>query len=448
VDDVQIRYAKSGDAHVAYQVLGDGPFDLLELNNGTILSIDAIADEPHWRRWEDRLASFARLIRFDLRGIGLSDPFSGGSPSVDAWTDDALAVLNAAGSERAAVMGMSTGALIALTLAVREPSRVSALVLVHATARTLRAPDYPAGVPEETFRAFLGGLLDTDSPAGNADDIAMMAPSLVGDRQFCEWWLRAGHRSSSPAAARAQHEAAFWTDVRDLLPAIATPTVVVHRVDNPFVRVGNGRYLAEHIAGAKYVELPGADHLPFAGDAETLLDEVQEFLTGERPVPGAERILATVLFTDIVGSTERAARLGDHEWRHLLEEHNEIIRHQLGRFGGREVNTTGDGVLAVFDAPARAIRCALAIRESLRGADISVRAGLHTGEIEVMTGGVGGIAVHIGARVSALAGADEILVSSTVKDLVTGSGITFEDRGQHELKGVPETWRVWAVVSG
>ena len=445
--DADIRYAKNGDVHIAYQVVGDGPLDLLELSNGTILSIDAIADEPHWRRWEERLASFARLIRFDMRGTGLSDASGDKPPSLDLWVEDALAVLDAARSERAALMGMSTGGSIALKLAVDRPERVTAMVLVHATARTLRAVDYPQGVPEEVMNAFLGAMLDTDQAAGSFDEVSIMATSLARDAQFREWWLRAGHRTS-PSAARAQHRTAFWLDVRDLLPEVAVPTLVIHRRDNPFMRVGHGRYLAEHIPAAKYVELRGADHLPFSGEADELLDEVQEFLTGERPVPGAERVLATVLFTDIVGSTERAALAGDHGWRQVLEQHNEIIRRQLGRFGGREVKSMGDGVLAVFDAPARAIRCAIAIRDSLRATEIRVRAGLHTGEIELMAEDVGGIAVHIGARISALAGADEILVSSTVKDLVTGSGITFESRGTHTLKGVPDSWTLYSVTDG
>jgi class 3 adenylate cyclase len=441
----EIRYTKSGDRHVAYQVRGDGPIDLLALNTGCQIWIDR-DDEPHWSRFDRRLASFSRLIRFDPSGVGLSDPLVGGSgPTIERWTQDAVAVLDAVGSPHAAMFAVSTGGLVAMLFSATYPERTSAQVLMHCHARVVSDSDYPFGYPQDVVDHFMEAVTDPGYQGEAVDDVAMSAPSLAGDVEFRSWWKRAGERNASPATARAIDDLTLHADIRSVLPLINTPTLVLHRVDNAFLPIGHGRYLAEHIAGAKLIELPGEDHLPFAGDTETLIGEIEEFLTGTRATPNTDRALATILFTDIVESTKRAAGTGDRRWRELLDNHDRMAGRQVHRFGGRQVKTTGDGILALFDGPARAIQCGLAICEGANQLGMEVRVGVHTGEVERRGDDIAGIGVNIAARVQARAQPGEVWVSRTVTDLVTGSGIIFHDRGEHPLKGVPETWRLFSV---
>jgi class 3 adenylate cyclase len=430
---------------IAYQVLGDGPIDLLLYSAGTI-PIDCMDEQPPIARFQRRLASFTRVLRFDQRGVGLSDRGTPSNPPTrEELAQDAVAVLDAVGSEHAAVFVSGPSSPVGLTTAARYPERVSHLIVVNGWARTMSAPDYPHGADPNT--AASGKLAaEPDAVDQGFDLLALAAPSVAGDPEFRAWFDRVGNLGATPAMARAMMTAFFEADVRDLLPLIRMPTLIMHRHDiSPPFDAGHGRYLAEHIAGAKYAELSGRDLFYWVGESRDMLDEIEEFLTGSRGGSGAERVLATVLFTDIVGSTDRAAQLGDGPWRDLLDRHDQSVRVQIGRFHGREVKTVGDGFVATFDSPGRAIECALAIRDTLATYDVGVRAGIHTGEIEVRGDDVAGLAVHIGARVSALAGPGEVLVSSTVKDLVVGSSITFNERGEHELKGVPGTWRLYAV---
>jgi class 3 adenylate cyclase len=441
----EIRYAKSGDRHVAYQILGEGPIDLLGLSIGCNVWIDR-DDEPHWNRFDRRLASFSRLIRFDPGGVGLSDPLVGGSgPTIECWTQDAAAVLDAVGSPHAALFGVANGGLVALLFAATYPERTSSLVLMHCFARMVRDWDYPWGWPQEVVQHFVDAVTDPGYRGDIVDDLALSAPSLARDVEFRSWWKRAGEHSGTPATARAQDLLSNSADMRSVLPTIQTPTLVLHRVDNPFLRIGQGRFLAENIAGAKFLELPGEDHLPFAGETDALLGEIEEFLTGTRGTPNTDRGLATILFTDIIESTKRAARTGDRPWRELLDNHDRMASRQVRRFGGRQVNTTGDGVIATFDGPGRAIQSGLAICEGAGQLGIELRVGIHTGEVERRGDDVAGIAVHIAARVEALAESGQVLVSRTVVDLMAGSAIDFADRGEHVLKGVPGTWRLFSV---
>jgi class 3 adenylate cyclase len=445
VDVPEIHYAKRGDLHVAYQVLGDGPIDLLAFNSGSNIWIDR-DHEPHWSRFDRRLASFSRLIRFDPSGVGLSDPLVGGSrPTIDGWMQDAVAVLDAVGSSRAALFGVSTGGLVAMLFSATYPERTSVQVLMHCFARLARDSDYPWGVPQHVLDRFMDTVTDPDYRGDVVDDLAMSAPSLATDVEFRSWWKHAGQRAASPAGARAQDVVTMGTDIRAVLPLIKTPTLVMHRVDNAFVRSAHARYLAENIAGARLVELPGRDHLPHVGDTDAVLDEIEEFLTGSRGTSNTDRMLATILFTDIVDSTKRAAGTGDRRWRELLDNHDGMAGRQVHRFGGRQVKTTGDGILATFDGPARAIQCGLALCEGARQLGVEVRVGLHSGEVERRGDDVAGIGVHIAARVQACAQPGEVWVSRTMTDLVTGSGIVFSDRGEHQLKGVPGAWQLFTV---
>jgi class 3 adenylate cyclase len=359
---------------------------------------------------------------------------------------DAIAVLDAVGSSRAALFGVGHGGLVALLLSATTPERTSALVLMHCWARLVRDADCPWGIPQHVVDRFVEAVTDPGYQGEPVDDVAMMAPSLATDPEFRSWWKHAGQQGASPVTARTMNLLGASSDLRSVLPMITTPTLILHRVDNPYVRIGHARYLAEHIADAKLIELPGRDHLPFVGETDELLGEIEEFLTGSRAVPTADRVLATVLFTDIVDSTSRAASTGDRRWRDLLNDHDRMANRQVQRFGGRHVKATGDGILATFDGPARAVQCGLALCEGARQLGLDVRVGLHTGEIERRGDDVAGIGVHIAARVEALAQPGEVWVSRTVTDLVTGSGIDFSDRGEHHLKGVPGTWQLFAVV--
>ena len=438
----QTRYADSGGVSVAYQVVGDGPLDLVYVP-GWVSNIEYCWEEPSLARYYRRLASFSRLILFDKRGTGLSDRVAA-YPTLDERMDDVRAVLDAVGSERAAVFGHSEGGSLAVVFAAAHPERTLALVTVGIFAKRVWSEDYPWAPTPEERRRFFDAIRDG---WGGVVDLATLAPSMVDDVAFGRWWATYLRLSASPAAALTLARWNTDIDIRRVLPSVRVPTLVLHRRGDLDAHIEEGRYIARQIPGARFVELPGVDHLPWVGDADALLDEVEEFLTGMRHAVEPDRVLATVLFTDIVDSTKRAVAAGDRRWRETLEAHHTLTRRELARHRGREVKTLGDGFLAVFDGPARAIRCATAIRDAVHPLGIRVRAGVHTGECEVMGDDLGGVAVHIAARVTAEAGGDEVLASGTVKDLVAGSGIAFEDRGLRTLKGLPEPWRVFAVAS-
>ena len=430
------RYAKSGDVHIAYQVFGEGPINLV-LASPFVSNVEHWWDEPDVARWLLRLASFARVVMLDKRGTGMSDRVAE-LPGLDERMDDLRAVMDAAGMEKAALLGISEGGPLCALFAATYPERCTALVLYGSFARF--ASWFPT---EEALAEFFSYV---DQAWGSGGSLPMFAPSRENDPAFQRWWGRFERLGASPAAASALMRMNSQIDISGIVSTIRVPTLVIHRIEDVTINVEGGRYLAEHIPGARYIELPGKDHIPFVGDnAFEIVDAIEEFLTGARaPVP-VDRVLATVLFTDIVGSTEKAAALGDHRWRDLLDNHHATIRSNLARFRGHEVKTTGDGILATFDGPARGVRCACAIAGEIRRLGIEVRAGLHTGECEMFDDDVGGIAVHIGARVAALAGVGEVLVSGTVKDLVAGSGLRFGDRGSQSLKGVPGEWRIFEV---
>jgi class 3 adenylate cyclase len=439
----ETRYARAGDVHIAYQVLGDGPVDIV-LVDQWFSHVEAQWDVPPLAAFRERLGAFSRLIMFDKRGSGLSDPIATSQlPTLDAWMDDVSAVLDAVGSKRAVIVANIGAGLIGATFAASHPERVSSLVLVDCFARFLAAPDFPFGAPPEALEP---ALEEAEVGTGRGVMIDLFAPSVAHDDRLRRSWARYERQQASPGTTKAVVRLIYETDIRDVLPTIHVPTLVIHRADGRVFPIAHGRYLADHIPGARLVELPGADQLIWAGDQQQVVAEIQDFVTGVRPSPEPTRVLATVLFTDIVGSTARATELGDMAWRSLIEEHDRLVRGELDRSGGRLVKTTGDGLLATFDGPARAVRAASAIRDALHGAGVEIRAGLHTGEIELLGDDVAGIGVHIGSRVAALAGEGEILVSSTVRDLVAGSGIGFQDRGRHTLKGVPDKWRVYAVT--
>jgi class 3 adenylate cyclase len=440
------RYASCGETDIAYQVFGDGPIDLLLLP-GPSIPIDSVDAEPSMYRFHRRLASFARVIRLDQRGIGLSSRVS----STDTigpkfWANDVIAVMNAVGCERATVVAPGFTAMTGLVLAADYPERVSSLVIINGGARTLYAPDYPMGLELDTTDPYTTILTEPDAVDQGFDMLRIIAPSVADDDAFRAWWDTAGNRAASPSMARAMINTIRHADVRDTLPRITAPTLILHRTDSEFTPVGHGQYLAERIAGSRFVELPGEDTLYWVGNTGPLLDEIEEFITGMRGGSDSERLLTTIVFTDIVGSTERAALLGDDRWRDLLDNHDTIVRHELQRFGGREVNTAGDGFVATFSSPSAAIACADEIVDAVRVLGIEVRVGIHAGEVEVRGTDVAGMAVHIGARVSALAGASEVLVSSTLRDIVTGSRHRFGERGETALKGVPGEWRLYSLV--
>ena len=439
------HYAKSGDLYIRYDVIGDGPIDLLGFSNGSSVWVDR-DDEPHWSRFDRRLASFSRLIRFDPSGVGLSDPLSSRAmPSVELWMQDAIAVLDAVGSPRPALFGVGSGGHVAMLLSATYPERVSALVLMHSWSRLIRDDDYPCGIPRHFVERFISTVANPSQSGDNLDDLALMAPSVASDPEFRSWWSTAGERSAGPRIAQAMNTIGALTDIRTILPLIQVPTLILHRVDCGYIRPGHSHYLADHIAGAKLVELPGQDHLPYVGDTDPVVEEIEEFLTGARAAPNTDRILATILFTDIVDSTKQAAATGDRRWHELLDNHDRMTVRQIQRFGGRQVKTTGDGVLATFDGPARAIQCGLAIADGARQLGIDVRIGLHTGEVERRGDDIAGIAVHIASRVQSHAQPGEVWVSRTVTDLVAGSNVRFRDEGEHALKGVPGTWQLFVV---
>jgi pimeloyl-ACP methyl ester carboxylesterase len=435
------QYTKSGDVNIAYQVAGDGPLDLVFVP-GFVSHLDLDWEEPRSAHLLDRLASFSRLIRFDKRGTGLSDR-PGGLPDLETRMDDVRAVMDAVGSERAALFGYSEGGPMCILFAATFPERTSALVLYGSFAkRSHPDEDYPWA---PTWAERLEYAAETERTWGEEADVQRIAPSA--DAAMVKWLATRAHASASPGAARDLILMNSQVDVREVLPTIRVPTLVLHRTGDLDSSLDEGRYIAERVPGAQFLELAGVDHVPFI-DPDPIIDEVEEFLTGVRRGPEPTRVLATVVFTDIVGSSSRAADMGDRAWRELLESHHAEVRRQLVRFGGSEVDTAGDGFFAAFDGPARAIRCACAVRDAVRPLGLAIRAGVHTGECERVDGKFGGIAVHTGARVAAKADSGEVLVSQTVKDLVAGSGIEFDDRGAHELKGVPGEWRLYSVAGG
>jgi pimeloyl-ACP methyl ester carboxylesterase len=425
VMQVETAYARSGNVHIAYQVVGRGPLDLVYVP-GWVSHVELAWEEPILAHFLHRLASFSRLITFDRRGSGLSDRVPDNQmPTLEVGMDDLQAVMDAVGSERAALFAVSDGGSLSTLFAATHPERTTALITFGCFAKRIWSPDYPwAPTPEKREQEY--GLVERER--GSQIDLSRHTPSEIDDEEF--------------ALLRMNTQ----IDIRHVLPAIRVPTLVIHRTGDWDSNVEEGRWIAARIPGARFVELPGDDHLPWVGDQDTILDEIQGFLSGVRPSLESDRALATVLFTDIVSSTEWAARLGDRAWREILERHHGLVRKELGRFRGREVDTAGDRFFATFDGPARAIRCACTIRDGVRQMGIEVRAGVHTGEIDLAGERVGGLAVHIGARVAASAQASEVLVSRTVKDLVAGSGIHFTDRGPHLLKGVPGEWTLFAAT--
>jgi len=436
----ETRYARSGGVNIAYQVVGNGPRDLV-LVPGWVSNIDVFWEEPTLARLLTRLASFSRLILFDKRGTGLSDRVSD-MPTLEVRMDDVRAVMDAVGSQRAALFGYSEGGAMCALFAATYPDRAAALIMGGAFARRTGAPDYPWGPSAEQHLAFAEQM---EREWGGAIGIDVRCPSMAHDERYRRWWARWLRASASPAAAATLMRMNMEIDIRHVLPAVRVPTLLLHSRNDRTIDFGASRYMAEHIPGAKLVELHGIDHVPWGCDSDAIGDEIEEFLTGARHDAQPDRVLATVLFTDIVGATERAARLGDRRWHDLLDSHHALIRRELAHFRGQEIDTAGDGFLAAFDGPARAVRCACAISEEVRALGLEIRAGLHTGECELMGGKVGGIAVHTGARVAAQARTGEVLVSSTVRDLVAGSGLVFQDRGVQSLKGIPGEWRLFAV---
>ncbi|HJR19133.1 MAG TPA: adenylate/guanylate cyclase domain-containing protein [Actinomycetota bacterium] len=444
MDQPETRYARTPEGAVAYQVIGEGAIDLVFIPDW-MTNIAVWWEQPLIERFLRKLASFSRLIVFDKRGTGVSDPVPlGALPTLEHWMDDIRVVMDAAGSERAAIFGHGTP--MALVFAASYPERTRALAIAEGWARSVQTEGYPGGTPPELIDQAVSFITE-GWEREDYQGMAFASPNLPNDPPFLKWLARYRVLAMPPTTSGRVFRWGFDLDVRSVLPTISVPTLVLQRKSNPFFAAGHSRYLAERIPGAKYVELPGEDYVWFAGDQDSLLDEVQAFFTGVRGTADVDRVLSTVLFTDLVSSTERDAELGDRRWREILDRHDAIVRAHVEHFRGRLIKTTGDGVLATFDGPARAIRCAQAISDEVHALGLEIRSGLHTGEVELRGEDIGGIAVAIAARVMAKAGASEVLVSSTVKDLVVGSGLEFDDRGPHELKGVPGEWRLYAVRS-
>ncbi|MBA2372213.1 MAG: adenylate/guanylate cyclase domain-containing protein [Chloroflexi bacterium] len=439
----ETRYTRSGDVNIAYQVVGDGPIDLL-YSGGWITNVELGWEEPHIARFYERLASFSRLILFDKRGTGLSDRVPDDRPpTLEERTDDIRAVLDVVGSEHAALFGSSEGGSMCVLFAATYPGRVRALITHGIFAKRRWSPDHPWAPTWQERDEWLAGLA---ARWGGETDLSVIAPSLADDPSVKSWFARFARLSVSPSAAVALGRMNTDIDIRAVLPTIRVPTLMLHATGDRDARIEEGRWIAERIPGARLIELTGGDHVPFFANADRVVEEIQHFLTGARPPVEPDRFLATVLFTDIVEGTKRAAEIGDRRWRELVERHHGLVRAELRRHRGVEQDTAGDGFYATFDGPARAVRCALAVRDGVRELGIDIRAGVHTGECEQIGGKVGGLAAIIGARVRELAVPGEVLVSSTVRDLVPGSGLVFEERGPHRLKGIPDEWRVFAAV--
>jgi pimeloyl-ACP methyl ester carboxylesterase len=435
------QYTKSGDVSIAYQVLGSGPIDLVYAQ-GWITNVEYALENSDYARFLMRLGTFSRFIRFDRRGMGLSDR-DVGSSTLEERVDDIRAVMDAVGSEKASLLGVSEGGFMSVMFAATHPERTAALVLYGCYAKGSWAPDYPWELTDEQRKT---GVADLERGWGGPFDLENAAPSMAKDEAARSWFGAYLRYSASLTAAKELLYLHHSLDVRDVLPAVRVPTLVLHRTGDRWARLAGGRYLAEHIPGAKLVELPGEDHIPWWGDQERLIGEIQEFLTGARSSPLTERILLTVLVTDIVGSTEKAAALGDLKWKGLLQSHDAAVRRELKNFDGQEINTTGDGFILAFTGPTRAIQCTQAIGQDLERLGLNMRAGLHTGECERRGSDLSGLAVHIASRISGKASSNGILVSSTVKDLVVGSGIMFRDEGTHSLKGIPDKWSLYSVL--
>jgi pimeloyl-ACP methyl ester carboxylesterase len=439
----ETKYVQNDGYHIAYQVVGNGQRDLIVIP-GFASHLEVAWEQPRNERWFRRVASYSRLILIDKRGTGLSDRVTNNNlPTLEQRLEDVIAVLDAVGSTRTAFCGISEGGAMAALFAATYPQRTTALILSGAWARAFKAPDYPWGFDPSTFQQRIEAVRNAWGTTASA---AFAAPSLASDDAFTQWWAKYNRMSASPGAVASLMRMAFEGDVRNVLPSISCPTLVLHRTNDPFVDIHHGRYLASHIPDARLVECSGGDHLHYVGDTEDYDNEFERFLTGDLKIVEPERVLATVLFTDIVGATEHASRALDRKWAELLALHHSIVRQQLERFRGREIDTAGDGFFASFDGPARAVRCAKAIVDAIRPIGIEVRAGVHTGECELVGHKLAGIAVHVGARVMSCALANEVLVSSTVKDLVAGSGLLFESRGTRTLKGVPGEWNLLAAI--
>lgn len=438
---IETRYAKSGELNIAYQVFGAGDVNLV-LIPGWASNVENIWMLPEFAGFAGSLAEFAQVLLLDRRGTGLSDPVAD-PPTLEERMDDVRAVLDAAGWRSAAIWGISEGGPMAMMFAATYPQRAPRLVLYGTFARFSRAHDYPFGYPQQLNERWLGTL---ESTWGSGELSRSFAPSLAADPEVMRLLARLERTAMSPGTARKLFTLLTQTDVRHVLPAIRVPTLILHRAGDQPVRVGNARYLAERIAGARYVELAGHDHLPWMGDVDALLGEVREFLTGERAAPEPDRVLTTILFCDIVESTRRAAELGDRGWKELLGRFYALAEDKLRRFHGRKLDTAGDGLFAAFDGPARAVRCGAALVEAVRPLGVQLRAGVHTGECDVLGEKYSGIAVHLGARIASAAQPGEVLVSSTVRDLVVGSGIPFEDLGPRSFKGVPDPWHLFALA--
>jgi DNA-binding SARP family transcriptional activator/pimeloyl-ACP methyl ester carboxylesterase len=444
--DAEIAYARSGDVRIAYQVVGEGPLDIV-LVHGWVCTFQPGWEYPKIAAFYRRLASLGRLILFDKRGTGLSDKVSPEHlPDLETRMDDVRAVMDAAGSERAVVIAVSEGGAMATLFAAMHPQRTLALVLMGTYPRTLAAPDYPIGLGPDGYRDRLAASEADDAGVAVAKEwLGRVGPDILRDPAALRWYVSYVVRGASPGANRAIRLMNSQIDVRHVLPTISVPTLVLYRGEEYYARAT--RYMGDRIPGARVVEFPGNDHIPWEGDAEALLDETERFITGVHDDVEPDRVLATLLFTDIVGSTAKATAVGDRAWSELLAKHHRLVRTQLARFRGREVDAVGDGMFATFDGPARAVRCGLAIADSVRDLGVEVRAGVHTGEIERSDASVRGIAVHIGARIAAAAGPGEVLVSSTVRDIVAGSGIGFAERGERELAGVTGSWRLFAATA-
>ena len=432
-------FAEGPEGMVAYQVWGDGPFDVLFVPPW-VWNIDMMWEQPRIERYLRRLGSFSRVITYDKRGTGASDPVPlGALPTLEQWADDIRVVLDAARSSQAALVGNMEGGQMALLFAGLHPERTRALIVLDATACYMRREDYPIGLPWHVLEAANNNIYGSD-----ADRVGMWAPALASDASFRTWWSRFERLSMPPTVLRETYKHGRQWDIRPALPAISAPTLVMNHGGNRYIRADAGQYIAQHIDEARFLELAGADCLFFVGDHEVALGEIEGFLTGTRSAPEHDRVLATVLFTDVVSSTQHAADLGDSRWHELIDMHDRLASDEVSRFRGRLIKNTGDGILATFDGPARAIRCAASLGEAVRSLGVDIRAGLHAGEVELRGDDIGGIAVHVAARVMSHAGPGEMLVSSTVKDLVLGSGIEFLDRGEHELRGLEGRWRLFA----
>ncbi len=438
----ETRYARHGEDHIAYQIIGDGPIDMVFMS-AWFSHVDGRWEEPLFAHMLRRYASFSRLIVFDKRGTGASDPLPVEGTTWEDWADDIRSVMDDAGSERAFVVGVGDSGPMAMLFAATYPQRVLGIAVINSAARLTQTSDHPWGLTDEQVEEFLS---EKERTWGQGGLLEYFSPSKLNDDQYRRWWAKYQRMSTSPRPSGAMAKLIFGIDVRDILSTIQVPTLVMHRKNLWLSPVEQGRYLAEHIPNAKYVEFEGSDSFIYLGDSEPIFAEIEEFVTGAKHAADPDRVLATVVFTDIVQSTDRAVAMGDHRWSQLLDEHDDVVARHLDKYRGRLVKTTGDGLLATFDGPARAIYGAGAIRDDLHHLGIEIRSGLHTGEVEVRGDDVGGIGVHIGARVMSIAKAGQLVVSSTVKDLVAGSGINFADLGPHTLKGVPDEWRLFEVL--